>query len=746
MNADQVGQDWYLAVQPVQTRSTARDRLSIAAAADRFHLNYRVEVVPQGSDRFGWSIAVPADLAIDSVAAVAGEESLPIDWSRDDTGQVNVFFDRPVEQAYRVELRGHLPMPAEGVLPVPRIGAVGSSRKNQVVALYRESNVAADWQFAETPPWVESGASLIAPFDDQTQFVQAFTLDAATEGNARVVVDRQPPQLSGTTLTRVSRGKNAWEASWECALAIEQGAVDELTVQAPSEWAGPFEVTPATAIQASQPRAARGETRLSLRLPRQARAGDEIRLAIRSPLSGSEGQGLSVPQIQLEAAGKRSDYLQLPTTLDGEPVAWTRSGIEAAELPKGFAQPDTASAKVSGHRVVGETINVSLRPRATRGDSASVRLAETTAQRGTDGTLLEVTRFLVAPAGLDHCEMHLPAGRTLIRTEVNGRPALVREIAPRCVEVQFRHPQLPQMLEVVTRSNASENKAAKQVELSQPLLKESGRALTVDLSLWTLHGDFDSRVPTARHAAAASAAELAALRLDWWNNVSQRASGAVLDVPAADGHNWLAQWATELQSVAQLAEQADQSPAAESAATQVTRPEGNAAPNPVTQSAQWIEQMAELFDSSADALTNELAEERDANRPHQALLDDTDDTGDAFNFASDGGNGSLTVEFASPRWSANHSRFLALVSLAALAAATLWLTRQPAWLAWAENRPEIWGLAAGVGAWLWLRPSVVGLAVALFSAIMLVRRVRPERKSPRHGSSKLPISIPEELA
>lgn len=742
VNADQLDDDWHLTVQPVKTRSTTHDRLSIAAGKDRFRINYRVDVVPQGADRFGWSIAVPPELRIENVSVVEGDNPVPIDWTWGSPERVNAFFDRPVDRAYRVELRGQMPLPNDQVIPVPKIGGVDGVRRNQVVALYREDDVAADWQFSSTPPWVESGASLTAPFDEGAQFVKAFTLDAATEGGVQIVVDRRPPRLSGATQTRVFCGKNGWEATWECALTVEQGAVDELKIRTTAEWVGQFEVTPAAAIRLSPPSTTQDDASLSLRLPRQARTGDKIRLAIRSPLATAEGQGVSAPHIRLTMNGRRDEFLVLPLSLDGEPIAWTRSGLEPAELPAAFAE-DEVSADQASYRLVSDSVNVTLRPRAPRSELASIRLAETTALLNADGSLLEVTRYLVSPAGLDHCDIKIPAGRNLARTTVDGRPALVRAISPGRYEIQFRHPQLPQTLDVVTQSGASETKSTRRIELCQPVLEESGRALTSAFSLWTLRGDLASRVPQAQGAAMVSPAELASLRLDWWNSVSQRATGAILEAPAADGYRWLVVWTTGLRSAVQLAQSAGEYSLETAPATRVAQPESNSAESPNAQSMLWIEQLAELFDISAESLASEQVVAPAAIEPGRVALGGS---GPVACFVSDGGSERLAIEFPSPTWLAPVARYWAIVPLAAIATATYWLTRTPQRINRSESRSELWGLMIGLGAWYWLRPSLVGLAIAGVSAVLLAKRLLRERKSPRHDSSKLPNSIPEELA
>ena len=496
LDLDQADPNWHLAVRPAKARSTLRDRLSIAAGKAQFRVNYRVDVIPQGADRFGWSLAVPENLSIENVELTAGDESIPSEWVRVDPRRVNVFFDRAAERAYRLELHCTLPMPADGLLPLPRIASVGQPDANQVVALYREEDVLAEWRFPQEPPWIESGASLTAPFDDQTRFVRAFTIDATTAEDVQVAVSTGDPVLHGATLTTVARDSdNSWEATWACDLRVEQGTIDALRIQVPSHWSGPFEVTPAAQVQVTALSTGGGKATLSVRLPQPAQIGDELRIVVRSPLAATEGQPLAAPHIQLLADGEHAEYLSLPAAFDGEPINWTRSGIQPDELPAplgkltfgeqatGAAMNATQAGTV--YRITSDVISVTLRPQPPRADLASVRLAETSSYIGAGGGQLNVTRYLIAPAGLDQCEIKIPEQETLVRVSVDGRPALVRSLDPQRFQLQLSHPLLPQTVDVVTQSAARRAQANNRLEMTQPMLEQSGRVIPIDLSLWT---------------------------------------------------------------------------------------------------------------------------------------------------------------------------------------------------------------------------------------------------------------------
>ena len=474
VDLNQIAADWHLAVRPVPVSSSFRDRLSIAAGQDRFRVNYRSDVIPQGADRFGGSFAVPDELSIESVTATEDSEPISLEWVRVDRGHVNVFFDRKVSGAYRLEVTGRLPVPSDGLLTLPRIAPLNRLDASQVVAFYRDDNLSAEWRFPAERPWVESGASLTNPFDGETHFVQAFPVDAATASGVQLAVERSEPALAGETLTRLVRGKNGWEVIWECSLRVEHGTLDVLRLQLPGTCAGPFDVTPTGKLQVAAPRGADGDFALALRLSQPVQAEETIQLMVRSPLAAPDGQPVAAPRIRVLAEGERTEFLSLPTGSDGENLTWTRSGIEPSNLPPTLPESAAPSEAIAIFRIASDEMNVTLRPRPPHADLASVRLAETVSFTGNGGEKLHLTRFIISPGGLDHCDVQLPPGQSLIRADVGGQLATMHGLEPGHLRVQLGHPVLPQILDIATRCKPTDD-SSDRIELAQPVLEQGGR-------------------------------------------------------------------------------------------------------------------------------------------------------------------------------------------------------------------------------------------------------------------------------
>ena len=193
INTAKLEAGWYLAVRPRAEISPCQDRLSLAAGRNEVRVDYRAEVTPHCADCFSWSVNVPADLRVENVTVKEGEDLVPVDFVRTSSNQVTAFFARTISKPYRFQLEGSLPLAADGRLELPRIGHLGQSPSAQVVALYRDEDVLARWDFPGAAPWVESGASPTPPFGPLTRFVRAYSVDTLAAHAVSIAVEANEP-------------------------------------------------------------------------------------------------------------------------------------------------------------------------------------------------------------------------------------------------------------------------------------------------------------------------------------------------------------------------------------------------------------------------------------------------------------------------------------------------------------------------------------------------------------------------
>ena len=236
--------------------------------------------------------------------------------------------------------------------------------------------------------------------------------------------------------------------------------------------------------------------------------------------------------------------------------------------------------------------------------------------------------------------------------------------------------------------------------------------------------------------------ELAATRLDRMASLSQSTTRSVIESPVVDGYSWFSRWASELDAAKQAARSLESMPAA-TATVRVPQATDSRTSDAIGRCDAWVEQIAEMFATTELAVSRDRPAEMGAINPWREA---GAGSGDSVCLISDGSQERTVVDLIPDGFTTFETRWAGLASLAFLAAAVVWLVRTPPVLRVVEDWPEALALVLGLGAWLWLRPSVVGLAIAAVSLVLVVRRLLAERKSPRHDSSNQPSSIPEDSA
>ena len=228
--------------------------------------------------------------------------------------------------------------------------------------------------------------------------MRAYLIDPASADTTRIRVAPNQPAVSGTTNTTLSEEHGAWTASFAVQLRVERGELNSLRLRVSPNWTGPFAVTPAAVTEFTPATRAGQNAMLTVHLPQPVGSGESVALRIRSPLALPDGQSPSAPRIAPQIPGEWRQYLALPTSLEGESVAWTHVGIEPTAPPDDL-QLAPAPSGTQSFRIAADAFSVSLRPRATGGSTASVRLAETATFDGPAGGRFSVTQVRRRAAG-----------------------------------------------------------------------------------------------------------------------------------------------------------------------------------------------------------------------------------------------------------------------------------------------------------------------------------------------------------
>src|SRR5204862_8306340 len=108
---------------------------------------------------------------------------------------------------------------------------------------------------------------------------------------------------------------------------------------------------------------------------------------------------------------------------------------------------------------------------------------DTSIVAGELGGQLIVTRLILASQGLIECTLQLPAGQKLFGVKLNNRPALLRPLGTSKWQLALGAPELPQSIEIVSRSD-SDGPNRSEIQLHRPSLLAAGQPIPVEVSLW----------------------------------------------------------------------------------------------------------------------------------------------------------------------------------------------------------------------------------------------------------------------
>jgi hypothetical protein len=385
---------------------------------------------------------------------------------------------------------------------------------------------------------------------------------------------------------------------------------------------------------------------------------------------------------------------------------------------------------------VTDPFRVALRSPEQRASLSVVRLAEMTVLVGPAGGQFMATRFTIVPQGLSECLLELPDGARLIRVALDGHPAITRPLEHHRLWVQLGPPNLPQTLDVVTRAAASTDAGLRRLRVRRPSLVQLDQTVPVEVSLWSLCRSATTAQERVTGAAPLTAGEQSAFRLERLVSISEAATRPVIDSPIADGYQWFVHWTQTLKA----AERAARSQPIDPARLRQVPPEASAEGDPRTlaidRSAAWRKQAEELFATSGAAAASE---QPTATKQNGGLRIATPPGCSWSHFVAAGtrggddlpavaaGQDELRIEWVPEALTPLASRLVVLSCVIVLAAAAGWLVNRPATRDVLVRWPFATAALSGLAAWAWLRPSWLGLAIAMVSLCLWLREMLRSR-------------------
>ncbi len=689
---------WSAEVRPRHAPTTGAAEVETVYRRDSVRVFYRADLDTGSDQRFVLRITAPKTLRVERVAVTERSVDRVDHWSQDDTGEIAIFLNGRVSGAFTLELQGEMPSPQSRKTSLPLLLPQDARITNTVYRVYRDTDLSL--RITKTQgltPVAKAPTGSYSPA--RGRLVAALAQDAeVAETPVEALLELSPnqPQITDKQLiTTLTPANNRWIVGVELKFNTDGGAVDFVRFEMPQRMVGPFTIDPP----------ARWETRELGQSRRQmlvVRPDEPLMGASRIRVTGflhvAPGESLQAPEIEARDLGTVAQFLMLPREWREEPLTWETVGLRAEPLPD--ATPESDDDQTVVYRVVNKPrYGAAIRNVEHAMGEPQVRLMDVHVLLQGAGRYYAHADYDLEPAGMRACLIEMPMGTQLVHAAVVGRaitPALVKrnrymldlggERLPVRLSVVYTGAALPSR-----EANGGDDSATQIV--SAPLL----RGVPVERTLWSVDSQaHDHGISLVDSASHVSQERQELLRL--------RALGSILDLPSDteaerssdELGRWYAAWAQRWQTVRRRLASAE-----------------TAAPSTAEASRAF-----ESLDQEQLILARRYGgEDPREQTPGESHDDPAEHGGSATELATraafQGGVSSLSIhversgDSTTSRWLLAATSFLVACGLAVLAPrfhGSEWLAR---WF-------PMFCVALGLAWWLWLTPSAVGLAIAVF--------------------------------
>ena len=702
--------EWSLSTRPASPRTTADQTLSLRCERAGIRVRFEAWLNTGGGVAFQHVVNAPPDLQVQRVSVLEGESQRLARWSQAPDGTLCLFLSGPVSGRQSLSLEGWLPAPAGGTLPLGAVGVKAEEVKSSVVHLFRRPSVRLEVAnaagLAETP--APAGDAERSPLD---RWAKSYRVQGRVPPGAVLKLSPNQPKTVARQVTALRREAGAWRGEVRFKLRVRDGLVDELRVETPATWTGPFSIDPPAAVEVV--RSTDRARRVLVIRPGTPIAG-ESSLTISSPLAFPPAERIGLGEVSLEGAETTDRILVLPVQTDLGPLAWEPLGLTPAPVPEEYAPPGPERGSVAAYRAGQQPFHALLKAAERPRGSPQVLLADVSATWQADGTCFGVAVFDLEPAGRGECTVRLPPGARLIQATAGDLPVACAAVDDTTWRVPLDTSDLPKRIEVLFSHAETDPVAAGSRRLCAPGVLD----WPVRQTLWTLCGPSGFEVTPDPGVPAADRLDQELVRLRTTTEVIEK--GVSLPTYEPDAMSqwyrlWARRWIASQDQVRRLLTESEPTEAAEAA-----REELEAIQRRVALVAERLgigEVLAQVAQTMPPSEAPVALWRRNLEQSPSVLRSITDQAPQEIAFTCRHSPGE-------PLW----GRLLGALGIAAAAGVLAVGVRREATLSALRRRLPLAGVAIGLAWWLWLRPSVVGCLIAGVSIVVWWTRRRKARR------------------
>ncbi len=727
-------------IRPREQTTAVREQLQIAAGIPVTRVLYQADIASGPADGFQFRLNILPALNIDRITLLAGDQQVPIRWTRDEASRITVFFGGPVKNDYRLAVSGSIPVAAGQPFAVPRVSALQNGALSQTVQLYRDDDVNLKLPGFPEPNGVKPGISSAPPIEWLVRPAGVFTLNETALQAGQIVVEANRPVVQGNSLTQLSFQDGKWWAELRTRLVVEQGNLDVLQLSVPSSCPGPFEIEASVPVATDAKRPKDGRQVLAVRLGTSLAKGKEMVLRLRTVLTPPAGAAPAAPDIQIAPFNGRR-LIGVPRSSNAQSLGWTSVGAKPAEILDEWRRtiPDTAAYLF--FETADSPFTIELQSPTVRQPTPGIRLAETYAALDQDGGQLLVSQFAIVPDGIAQCILTLPADQQLISAVLDSQPAVAVPTSATEWKVTLESANLPQMLTVVSR--ASDATSPRRATLERPTLRTEAGPLPIDISLWSLMQSEGSAPVVAETAASVSSVDFAALRFDRLVGLVERVASSLDGVPRANAARWRHEWDTIVREAQAVAVRADNM----STTVPTIAPPSYSASEQIQLAAKRLEAWSKTLDAnmiSSQSAPSGAVSWTELTRRFDVSAEEGRRNADVTHYVFDGDKKSLLLETPGIVAETNKLRLLAIGIVVAIGGLLIWLVSNADAVDFVCRWPQAIGIVSGIFYWTFLWPSWLGLVIVAAGLWLSLRspwpgsEIRPEASTVLRSTRTLP--------
>jgi hypothetical protein len=486
---------WVLSTQPNEPRTTVEQTLALSLGRTTSLVQLDADLVISGGHLLQLGLQGPRGLTIENVSLREDESQRVTRWATDQDGRITVFLNAPIDGRQHLSLRGRWDVAHTDAFAVPHVDLLAAEVKKRQVHLYRQPGIVANIQKMPSVGDVNADNPLLENFGT---LLGRYSVDDPT---AVLTVTLAPNVVKSRAVaaTYMQREGEGWVADFHYHIEVLEGLLDTLQFEIPAQWSDQLRIEPTANFKVVP---VPGEQRRQLIVyPRGPIAG-KYQLKVRGRVALSAGDRLRAPDILPLRSQQMERFVVLPQSLDLQQVSWDTFGLSRAQLPPELAADSPNVQSPAVYQVLGERFQASLKAVERVSATARVMLADFHVVWQSSDRCQGVAVFDVEPGGATGCTLELPEGCVLLHASNENIPAQLVPAGANRWRLTFESRRLPQRIELVYEGQL--DGSAKRRLFRSPRLMD----LEVARTLWTVYGPPISGLGQASlSAAAATSAE-----------------------------------------------------------------------------------------------------------------------------------------------------------------------------------------------------------------------------------------------